>query len=51
LRREKDIGREIERIVTCRKEGRTLHTEITRAAKDLVWAIVALTCGPKREIY
>ena len=49
LRREKDVGRDPERMATRREEGRAFHREGPIVAKDLVWAIVILTRGTKRE--
>ena len=48
LRREKAVGKDPERIVTRREEGRAFHKEVPIVAKDLVWAIVVLTRGTKR---
>jgi len=38
LRREKAVGRDPERMVTRREEGRAFHREGPLVAKDLVWA-------------
>ena len=48
LRREKAVGKDPERLVTRREEGRAFHREGPIVAKDLVWAIVVLTRGTKR---
>ena len=50
MRREKDVGRDPERMVTRREEGRAFHREGPMVAKDLVWAIVVLTRGTKRAM-
>ena len=48
LRREKAVGRDPERIVIRREEGRAFQREGPIVAKDLVWAIVVLIRGTKR---
>ena len=48
LRREKAVGRDPERIITRREEGRAFHKEAPIVAKALVWATVVLTRGTKR---
>jgi len=47
LRSEKSAGRDPERMVSCREEGKAFHREVPMVANDLVWAIVVLTRGSK----
>jgi len=49
LEREKAVGRDPERMVTRRDEGRAFRMKGPLVAKDLVWAIVFLTRGTKKE--
>ena len=47
LRRERAVGRDPERMIARREEGRAFHRVGSIVAKDLVWAIVVLTRGTK----
>ena len=48
LRRERSVGRDPERMITRREEGRAFHKVGPIVVKYVVWAIVVLTRGTKR---